>query len=301
MGRISAGTNLIVLTTVLAAVVAVGGCSSRDVVNPSGTFEAVEVDVSPKVPGQLLRVGPHEGDHVAVGDTLLVVDTELVRLQRLETEAGLAQTAARRQAATAELAQVQRSVELAGLTLERLTTMGRNGSATEQQVDEAKAQRDILAGKATAARQNIAALDAEADRQRAGLAVLDRRLADGIVLAPLPGTVLLRTAEPGEMSAPGAVALRLADLSTLDLRFYLAETELELVKLDQDIQVQVDAFAGRSFTGRVTWISSEAEFTPKNAQTRDARSQLVYAVKLKVANPDGDLAIGMPAEVLVGR
>lgn len=289
------------LALALAALLVVVGCGGDDRANPSGTFEATDVDISPKLAGQLLAVGPHEGDRVAAGDTLLVTDTELVRLERVEAAAALDGTAARRKAAAAGLAQVRQSLDLAERTLERLETMGRNGSATAQQVDEARTQRDVLQGKVTAARQDIAALDAEAARLRASLAVLDRRLADGVLVSPLDGTVLLRTAEPGEMGAPGAVALRLADLRRLDLRFYLDETDLGRVELGQMLPVQVDAFPGRTFRGEVTWISSEAEFTPKNAQTRDARAQLVYAVKLTVPNPDGDLAVGMPAEVEVGR
>lgn len=286
---------------VLLALLILAGCNGRDHPNPSGTFEAVTVDISAKLPGQLLRVGPHEGEIVAAGDTLLVIDAELIRLQRAEAEAALGGVAARRAATVAETAQIRRSLELARLTLDRLVTMGAQGSATAQQVDEARAQHDILVRKVTAAEQNTAALDAEAVRLQAGIAVKDRQLADSTVLSPLAGTVLLRTAEPGEMAAPGVVALRLADLRCLELRFYLDEADLGLVKLGQQLAVQVDAHADRALGGTVTWISSEAEFTPKNAQTRNARAQLVYAVKLEVANPDGILAIGMPAEVVVGR
>jgi HlyD family secretion protein len=284
----------------LVALVLAIGCGGDDRANPSGTFEATEVDISPKVAGQLLAVGADEGDQVAVGDTLLVTDTELLRLKRVEAAASLEGVAARREAAMAEVAQVQRSLDLAKLTLQRLDTMQKHGNTSAQQVDDATAQVDILGRKLSAARQNVSALDSEAERLRASLAVFDRQLADGVLLSPLDGTVLLRTAEPGEMAAPGAVALRLADLRRLELRFYLDETDLGAVKLGQKLPVHVDAFPGRDFEGEVTWISSEAEFTPKNAQTHDARAQLVYAVKLEVANPQGELAIGMPAEVEVG-
>jgi HlyD family secretion protein len=289
------------LFLVLAALATVAGCGGDDRANPSGTFEATDVDISPKMAGQLLVVGPHEGDRVATGDTLLVTDTTLVQLKRTEAAAALDGIAARRKAATADRAQVQRSLDLARLTLQRLDSMHGHGNATAQQRDEAEAQADILARKVTAAQQNIAVLDAEAARLQATLKVFDRQLHDGVIVSPLDATVLLRTAEPGEMGAPGAVTLRLADLRRLDLRFYLDETDLGKVKLGQALPVQVDAFPGRTFQGEVTWISSEAEFTPKNAQTRDARAQLVFAVKLTVPNPDGALAVGMPAEVLVGK
>lgn len=289
------------LAMLLLLLTIVAGCGDGGSALPSGTFEAVEVDVSPRLSGQLLRVGAQEGQTVAAGDTLLVVDTALLSLQRVEAEAQLAAVAARRQAAEADAAQARRALELAELSLERLDAMHRAGSATAQQRDVARAERDIQARRVAAAGHGVAALDAEAARLAASLAVLDRRIADGVVLAPADGTVLLRTAEPGEMAAPGQPALRLADLRHLELRFYLEAPDLGLVALGRELPLRVDAFPGRSFTGTVTWISREAEFTPKNAQTRDARAQLVYAVKLRVANPDGDLAIGMAADVVAGR
>ncbi|MBU1983293.1 HlyD family efflux transporter periplasmic adaptor subunit, partial [bacterium] len=96
-----------------------------------------------------------------------------------------------------------------------------------------------------------------------------------------------------------AVLLRMADLSTLELRVYLNERDLDRVSIGGEVPVLVDAMAADTLRGIVTWVSSEAEFTPKNAQTRDARAQLVYAVKLRVSNPDGKLHIGMPAEIIL--
>ena len=113
----------------------------------------------------------------------------------------------------------------------------------------------------------------------------------------MAGTVLTRTVEPGEVVPAGRTALRLADLSNLELRIYLEAGDLSRVKPGQELPVRVDALPGSPLTGTVAWIADEAEFTPKNAQTRHARAQLVYAVKLRVANPDGRLHVGMPAEV----
>jgi HlyD family secretion protein len=129
--------------------------------------------------------------------------------------------------------------------------------------------------------------------------VLDRQLRDGVVVAPSAGTVLTRSLEPGEVATPARLALRLADLSELKLRVYLEAGDLERARLGDTLPVLVDALAGVRLTGRVSWISAEAEFTPKNAQTRNARAQLVYAVELRVANPDGRLHVGMPAEVVL--
>ena len=285
----------------LLAGTSLAGCRGDEAANPSGTFEATEIDLSPRVAGQLLRVGPHEGDRVSAGDTLLVVDTELIRRGRAETEASLAVTAARRRVAADQRDQQQLALELAGTTEQRLKTMNAAGNATDQQLDEARAQRAIAASRLEAANHELLALDSESERLRAHLSVADRQLDDGILIAPCDGTILLRPAEPGEMGMPGLTALRMADLTRLELRFYLEEPDLDRVRLGDGLPVMVDALPNREFTGSVAWISEEAEFTPKNAQTRGARAQLVYAVKLTVENPEGVLHIGMPAEVQLPR
>jgi HlyD family secretion protein len=140
-------------------------------------------------------------------------------------------------------------------------------------------------------------LDAESGKLDAALAVFDRQLKDGIILAPANGTVLLRAVEPGEVVIPGKVLIRIADISRLELKFFLDETDVDKVKIGQSLPVLVDALNGQILNGTVVWVSSESEFTPKNAQTRDARTQLVYAVKLSIDNPTENLHIGMPAEV----
>jgi HlyD family secretion protein len=271
-------------------------CTGERPVNPSGTFEATEVDLSPLISGQVLRVGPRLGDHVQKGDTLVVIDTELIELERDQARANLAAAAARRRVAQDQRDEAQRSLTLAELTLQRIESQAAAGNATQQALDETVAQRDLAAVQVRAAENAVAALDAEQRATEARIAVTERRQKDGILLAPLDGTVLLRAVEPGEVAQPGRLCLRLADLSRLELRVYLQEAQLGLVAIGREVRVNVDALPDRSFTGIVTWISDEAEFTPKNAQTRTARAQLVYAVKLAVDNPGHELHIGMPAE-----
>jgi HlyD family secretion protein len=274
------------------------GCSGESRVNPSGTFEATEVDLSSLLSGQVLRVGPRLGDRVETGDTLLVIDTEIIRLQRDQAVAGLSGVESRRLAARDQLVQARRSLALAELTLARIQAMHADGNASQQSLDEAATQRDLAASQLSAAEHAVAALDAEERAYATKIAVAERQLKDGVLLSPITGTVLLRAIEPGEMAQAGSTSLRLADLSRLELRFYLEVQQLSLVKIGQQLPLKVDALPHQEYNGTVTWISDEAEFTPKNAQTRTARAQLVYAVKLAVDNPDGRLHIGMPAEVV---
>lgn len=276
---------------------ALAGCGGDRLPDPSGTFEATVVDIAPVIAGRALAVTRAEGQHVARGDTLVILDTELIALQRAETDARRASLLAERRAATADLQLLRRQRELSATTLDRAETLLAQGSATRQRVDDLAAQRDVADDRIEGARARLAALDAETVRLEAGLAVLDRQLREGVLLSPLDGTVLTRSLEPGEVAAAGRAALRVADLSRLELRIFLEANDLDRVRLGRDLEVAVDAMPGEVFTGRVAWISEEAEFTPKNAQTRHARAQLVHAVKLEVANPGGRLHVGMPAEV----
>ncbi len=274
------------------------GCGSGGKrVNPAGTLEATEVNLAPALSGKVLEVRAELGDRVNAGDTLVVIDTEPARLQRAWAEAGYAGISAQHRAATDALAQAERNLELLETSFSRTRALLAQGSASQQQFDEVEARRDVAARQVSAARNQIDILAAEKARLDATIALFDRTIADGLLTAAIDGTILLRAVEPGEMAMPGAVAIRLADLTRLDLRIYLDEEDLDLVHLGRRVTVLVDALEGSELEGTVTWISPEAEFTPKNAQTRNARAQLVYAVKVSVKNPDGVLHIGMPAEV----
>jgi HlyD family secretion protein len=285
------------IITALAAVL-LGGCGGRTArINPSGTLEATETDLASVSAGRILEVRPQLGDPVRAGDTLVVLDMELLRLQRTQNEANRCAIHAQLGMTNDALRQTKRNLDLAEITLKRTRELLSQGSAAQQQVDELQAKRDVAAAQVSSAQHQLEALAAEEGKLDALLAVFDRQIRDGVIVSPADGTVILRNAEPGEFASPGAVLLRIADLGRLELRIFLGEQDLDRVKIGQDLPVTIDALKGETLTGKVTWVSSEAEFTPKNAQTRQARTQLVYAVKLSIANPDGRLHIGMPAEV----
>lgn len=273
------------------------GCAGPSGLNPSGTLEATETDLASVYAVRILEVRPQLGDGVRASDTLIVLDTELLRLQRAHSEANRRSLQAQRNVTRDALQQVQRNLDLAEVTLSRTRALLAQGSATPQQQDELQTKRDVAKAQLSSAQHQLDALAAEETKLDAQLAVYDRQIRDGAILSPMNGTVILRNAEPGEFASPGAVLLRLADLSRLELRVFLGEQDLNRVQIGREFPILVDALKGETITGHVAWISDEAEFTPKNVQTKQARTQLVYAVKLSVPNPDGRLHIGMPAEV----
>jgi len=291
--------NYHLLEVGLIAILLAGCANGGKQPNPSGTLEATEVDVSSTLVGRILQARPGLGCLVAQNDTLVVLDVELLGLQRAQTATGLQSVAAQRSVTLENIAQAERNLDWLNTQAKRLQDLLAQGSAQQQQVDEINAKRDVADLQVQAARRQLSVLDAENAKLDAALRMYDRQMAEGYVLAPIDGSVLLKGVEPGEVASPGKLLYRLADLRNLELRFYLGSTDLNKVQIGKQFPVLIDAFNGKSFTGEVVWISSEAEFTPKNAQTRDARLQQVYAVKLRIANPDGALKIGMPAEVKI--
>ena len=286
------------LGLVLIAAALIAGCSggSRKA-NPSGTLETTEVDLASVLNGRILQVRPQLGDRVKTGDTVIVLDTDVLRLQRAQNATNRESNAAQKLVAEDALRQARQNLSLAQTTLQRTKALFTQGSATQQQVDEAQTKANVASDGVASAQHQIDLLSAQLSALDALLQVNDRQIKDGVIVAPLTGTVIMRNAEPGEVASPGSVLLRIADTDTLELRVYLGEADLAKVKLGQSLPVLVDALKGQTLNGIVDWISSESEFTPKNVQTREARTQLVYAVKVAIPNPNGVLHIGMPAEV----
>jgi len=151
--------------------------------------------------------------------------------------------------------------------------------------------------------QELATRRAEIARSRASIAVIDQQLGDMSVASPVDGVVLVKAADPGEVLAPGATVVTVGDIDHPWLRGYINETDLGKVKLGSRVRVTTDSYPGKTYNGRISFISSQAEFTPKQIQTQQERVKLVYRVKVEVKNPSRELKSNMPAdaEILLGQ
>lgn len=284
------------------AVLFVNACSSDNAgPNPSGTLEATEVEIASEIAARILEIRKDLGEDVKSGDTLIVLDTRLIALQKAQAEASRSLLQAQKNVASDAVHQAKVALELSEATLKRNESLLEQGTVTHQQFDELRTKRDIARTQLSSAQHQLGVLDAEEGKLDATLAVFDRQIEMGVILAPFDGTVVLRNAQPGEMALPGSTQLKIARLRDMELRVYLSSSDLSHVKLGESYSVLVDALGSESLQGKVIWISSEAEFTPKNTQTRESRVQLVYAVKLSLDNEDKRLAIGMPAEVVLSK
>ena len=173
-------------------------------------------------------------------------------------------------------------IEAAGADVARATAGLKVGHANELEVQRRRLE--------------ISARVAEIARANAQIAMIDSQLADGVVAAPAGGVVLTKSAEVGEILAPGTTVLTIGDIHHPWLRGYISERNLGRVKIGSKAKVTTDSYPGKEYQGRVSFIASEAEFTPKQIQTEEERVKLVYRIKIDVDNPNQELKLNMPAD-----
>ncbi|MGO9896240.1 MAG: efflux RND transporter periplasmic adaptor subunit [Bryobacteraceae bacterium] len=171
--------------------------------------------------------------------------------------------------------------------------------AQQGQVESARAALKVAEANHLETRrreQDVATRRAEIERARANLALIDSQLSDTIAVSPVDGVVLVKSADVGEVLAPGTSVVTVGDIDHPWLRGYINETDLGKVKLESRARVSTDSYPGKVYWGRVTFIASEAEFTPKQIQTEQERVKLVYRIKIEVDNPAHELKSNMPAD-----
>ncbi|MBA3405394.1 MAG: HlyD family efflux transporter periplasmic adaptor subunit [Gemmatimonadaceae bacterium] len=275
------------------------GCTRDREPDAYGTFEANEVLVSSEATGQLLTFTPLEGTRLTRGAVVAVVDTVQLALEReqivAQSEAiGSRGTEVNRQI---DVLEVQRAI--AGRSYQRTRRLFAQKAATAEQLDQAERDFRVLAAQIEAAHAQRQSVSRDVTSGEARVAQIRERLLRSRVVNPETGTVLATFARAGEIVQPGQPLYRIANLDSLTLRAYIAETQLHAVRPGQLVTVHVDGGDGTliAVPGTVTWISAKAEFTPTPVQTRDERAYLVYAIKVVVPNRGGLLKIGMPADL----
>lgn len=279
--------------------VAAAGCNRQRQPDAYGNMEATEVVVGAQASGQLVAFTPVEGQVLSSGAITAVVDTTALVLQ-------LQQIAAQRGASVSRVGEVEKQIgvletqrTIAQRNYERTKRLFDQQAATAQQLDQAERDYRTLIAQIEAGRAQRRTAAQDITSSDARVAQIRDQIGKARVANPVGGTVLATYVKAGEVVQPGQPLYRIANLDTLELRAYVGEAQLSQVKLGQVVQVSIDAGgdARRTMPGTVSWISSQAEFTPTPIQTRDERSNLVYAMKVRVANRGGMLKIGMPADV----
>jgi len=273
-------------------------CQQKDLPSDAyGNFEANPVNVSSDVSGRLIFFNIEEGQQLKSGSIIGTIDTVPLYLNLQEIEVQKTTVRSKITYIIAQTGTLEQQKKNLAVEQKRLENLLMANAATQKQMDD-------MAGKMKVLDSQIRAMKAQQRSVRTEIKVLQQKetlvrdqLDRCYIKNPIRGTVLEKYAENFEMAVAGRPLYKIADLSYLKLRVYVAAPLLSGIRLGDPVDIKVDQPDGnlKSMKGKVTWIASEAEFTPKIIQTREERAKLVYAVKIMVPN-DGTLKIGMPGE-----
>lgn len=271
---------------------------NNKVADAYGNFETTEVTVSAEIAGKIQSLQVTEGQTLQQGQYVGLIDTTQLYLKKQQLQAQARTIQSRSPGVTSQVAVLLEQKSNAEKELKRFQALAQEGAATQKQVDDLQAQVAVLERQIQSARTQQDPLVSEQQMIQTQIAQVEEQLQDAKIQAPITGRVLLKIAEPGEMATIGTPLFQMASLDTLQLKVYISGSQLAQVKLGQEAEVLIDSSADayKKLRGIVTWISDQAEFTPKVIQTKEERVDLVYAVKVRVPN-DGSLKIGMPGEV----
>jgi HlyD family secretion protein len=284
--------------------------SSDGRIESSGTIEGTDVNIGVEVGGKISVVRAEEGSRVNAGDTLLEVDDTEYQIQLRQALANLASFESAYRLAVEgsrkeDVVQAEAAFRTAETDFSRMKALLAEHSVTQKSYDDAYAR--FVAAEQTYRKlksglrpEEIQGARVRRDQAAAQADLLKKRVRDCHLLSPSAGIITLRGVEPGELVTPGMTVLRLTYLDRIKLMIYVNEADLGKVQLGQTALITIDSFGkGKSVEGKVTYISPLAEFTPKNVQTKEERTKLVFGVRIEAANADGALKPGLPADAVI--
>jgi HlyD family secretion protein len=306
-------------------VACITGCKigNESIVESTGTIEATQVDIRSEVAGRILNLAFDEGDRVKPGDVLAAIDHEKMdlelqnavgRLQEAQARLDQLQSGFRKedvQKAQEALQEAEIFFDNAKREYERVQKLYTDKVAPESTRDSLETSYKSAHKRYERAKQDnqmlqsgyrvedIAAGQAVRESAQAAVNLIKRRIQDATITSASKGIISERYVEPGELVSVGSVLFSIIDLQDMWIMAYVSEKNLGKVIIGQAAAVSVDSFPGRTFPGKVIYISPEAEFTPKNIQTKEERVKLVYGVKVQIENDEELLKPGMPADVAI--
>jgi HlyD family secretion protein len=252
------------------------------VVFGNGRIEATEYDIATKLPGRLVNVLAQEGDLVEMGQALAVIDTDDLNAQLREANAGLRESNEARKYALAVVEQYESQLTLAQTELRRYIQLMKQGSIPQETVDKQGTVTTSAEAALKAANVKVVQSDAGIEAAQARIERLESNIADSTLKAPIRGRILYRLAEPGEVLGSGGKVFSLLDLTDVYMSIYLPTSEAGKVAIGSEARIVLDAIPQYTLPATVTFVSAQAQFTPKSVETRDERDKLMFRVKVKL-------------------
>ena len=282
----------------ISIVILMSSCAQEEKADAYGNFEDDAVLVSAENAGKLIYYKVDDGITLKKGEIAAVVDTMQLHLKKQVLMAGMKSIESKAENVEAQRSVLQEQLDIAKVNQKRIKRMFKDGASTQKQLDDINAQVKIIKQKINNIQIQRNSVLTEKQSLKAQIDQTNDMISKAIVLNPINGTVLVNFVKDAEFVAPGKPLYTIQNTDVLTLRAYVSETQLTQIKLNQKVKVEVDALKGTTtLNGLITWISSKAEFTPKQIQTKEERRNLVYAIKVDVDNKDGLLKIGMPANL----
>mgnify|MGYP006165460305 FL=1 len=272
---------------------------NNDKADGYGNFEATEVTISAEASGKIEYLNLEEGAIVAPNTQVGLIDTIQLYLSKQQLFASKNTIASKSGNVLSQTAVLNEQLKTTLIEQKRIQNMFAENAATKRQVDEINGKVNVLNEQI----KSIKTQEAPISNEQKSIDVQIEKINDQIqkckITSPFQGTVLAKYSEENEITNFGKPLYKLADLTTMTLRVYISEKQLNQIKVGQKVTVKIDTQEDmKSYPGTISWIASSAEFTPKIIQTKEERANLVYAVKVNVKN-DGSLKIGMPAEMWI--
>ena len=291
-------------TLIATALLSLAACNRGDGdFDATGTFEATEILVSSEANGKIMELNIEEGDRLDAGALIGYVDSTQLYLKKMQLSAGLRSVDIRKPDIRKQIAALEQQIATARTEQQRMENLVKAKAGNQKQVDDIvnniKYLQKQLDAQYSTLNKTTGGADAEAEGIRYQIMQLDDQLQKSRIVNPQAGTVLVKYAEPGEVTAAGKPLYKIADTDLLYLRAYITADQLSTLKQGQTVRVFADYGEDdrREYPGTITWISDKSEFTPKGIQTKDERANLVYAIKIAVKN-DGYLKIGQYGETV---
>ncbi len=292
-------TNAILYTIILATLLSCNGNGNK--ADGYGNFEATETTISAEANGKLLFFNVEEGNVLEENKMVGVIDTIQLSLKRDQLLAAKNTVFSKSRNVLSQREVIKKQLKVAQNDQTRFENLINENAATQKQLDDINGQMDILKQQIKSVETQNAPIVNEVKSIEVQIQQIEDQIEKSIIKNPIKGTVLVKYAEPNEVTGFGKPLYKIANLDEMELRVYISETQLANIEVGQEVTAKIDDAEGmKSFKGTVSWISDSAEFTPKIIQTKEERVNLVYAVKIRVKN-DGSLKIGMPAEMWVGE
>ena len=285
--------------TLIAIIFVLSSCSSKNGKSDAyGNFETVEVLVSSEIQGKLLQSSIDEGKALKAGEVVGLIDTVQLALKRDQLVAQRNASATKISNILSQIAVQEETKGTLMVDKARTERLMRDKAIPVKQLDDINGKIKVVDSQIESIKTQNAAVVSEVEAFDKQIAQMKDQINRCKIINPIKGTVLEKYIEPSEIAAPGKTLYKIADMGQMILRVYVSGSQLSSVKVGQKATVLIDNEKGdyKTYEGTISWVSPEAEFTPKIIQTKEERVNLVYAVKVTVKN-DGSLKIGMPGEV----